>query len=239
VVYVPSIGTERNGFLSMSAGTGWLIRASGSPTDLPSVVEALTGGDDLAAAVEGRSLYLRSPVIDRVEKEADAEWAAYEFVRLISAALQLRSVAVFLEFQSIEAQDHALVMNQESTYPTRNSGGELSVHEVMNVAQHRGHVRSALLAFADGGAEGLYKAYEALTYELLDAQLLDFGGVGTREWLIQQGWVTEPEEARFLDTVLHYGRQNSGASFTPASPIEAQHLVGTLLKKWIEHISRE
>ena len=49
----------------------------------------------------------------------------------------------------------------------------------------------------------------------------------------------EPEEARFLDTVLHYGRQNSGASFTPASPIEAQHLVGKLLKKWIEHISRE
>src|SRR5947209_579670 len=74
---VPSIGTERNGFFSMSAGTGWLIRASGSSTDLPSVIEALTGGDDLAAAVEGRSLCLRSPIIDRLEKEADAEWAAY------------------------------------------------------------------------------------------------------------------------------------------------------------------
>ena len=216
----------------MSAETGWLIRAGGSPTDLPSVVRALYGGGDLAAAVEGRSLYLRSPVIDRVEKEEDAEWAAYEFVRLVSAALQLRGVAVFLEFQSIETPDHALVVNQESAHLRRNGGGELSVHEVMNVAQHWGDVRSALLAFADGGAEGLFKAYEALTCELLDAQLLDYaGGVGTREWLIQQGWVTEPEEARFLDTVRHYGRRNSGASFTPASPIEAQHLVGRLLTK--------
>jgi hypothetical protein len=224
--------------LSMSAGSGWLIRASGSPTDLPRVVVALAGGGDLSAAVDGGSLYLRSLAIDRIEKQADAEWAAYELVRLISAAVQLRSIAVFLEFQSIEAQTDALILNRETTQAHRNGSEELSVAKVMNAAQHRGHVRSAILAYADGGAEGLFKAYEALTYELMDTQRLDYaGGIGTREWLIQQGWVTEPEEASFLDTVLHYGRQNSAPSFAPASPIEAQRLVGRLLNKWIEHIS--
>ena len=106
-------------------------------------------------------------------------------------------------------------------------------------AQHRsGHLRSAILAYADGGAEGLFKAYEALTYELMDTQRLDnAGGIGTREWLIQQGWVTEPEEARFLDTVLHYGRENGAPAFALASPIEVQRVVGKLLNKWIEYIS--
>jgi hypothetical protein len=224
--------------LGMPARTGWLIRATASPTDLPRAVVALAGGSDLSAAADGCSLYLRSLAIDRIKNQTDAEWAAYELVRLISAVLQLRSMAVFLEFQSIEVQTDALILDRDSTQARRNGSEEISVAKVMNAAQHRGHVRSALLAFADGGAEGLFKAYEALTYELLDARLLDYAGsVGTREWLIQQGWVTESEEARFLDTVLHYGRQSSGASFTPASPIEARRLVGKLLHKWIEQIS--
>jgi hypothetical protein len=219
----------------MSAASGWLIRADGSPTDFPGVVEALAGGDDLSVVVDGGSLYLKSSAIDRIERLADAQWAAYKFVRLISAALRLGGVAVFMEFQSIESQTDAIAMDPGTH---RRGCAELSVGKAMNAARHRQHVRSALLAYADGGAAGLFKAYEELTYELMDTGRLDYaGGVGTREWLIQQGWVTEPEEARFLDTVLHYGRQNDVPSFSPASPIEARRLVGKLLNKWIEHIS--
>src|SRR5262249_2582260 len=194
----------------MSPTTGWLIRAVGSPTDLPRIVEALAGGVDLSAEVNGCSLHLRSSAIDRLENRADAEWAAYEFVRLISASLRVRGLAVFLEFQSIEAKTDVPIMTQLNTERHRNGAEELSVAMGMNAAHHREQVRCAFFGYADGGAEGLFRAYEALTYELMDTGRLDYaGGVGTREWLIQQGWVTEPEEARFLDTILHYGRQNS------------------------------
>jgi len=57
------------------------------------------------------SLYLKWSAIDRIEGQADAEWAGYEFVRLISAALRLVGVGVFLEFQSIESQTDVFAMN--------------------------------------------------------------------------------------------------------------------------------
>lgn len=67
---------------------------------------------------------------------------------------------------------------------------------------------------------------------------LDYiAGVGTREWLIDQGWVTDQEERSFLETVLHYGRQNGSPSFKPTSPTEAQRVVEKLLGKWIDHVS--
>ena len=221
----------------MSPAIGWLIHANGLPTELPRVVEALTD-TDLSAAVDGHSLYLRSQGIDRIKKRVDAEWAAYELVRLISAALHLRVGPVFLEFQSVEALTDPLVIDRQSTPVRHNGTQELSVAKIMKAAQHRENVRSALLAYADGGADGLFKAYEALGYELMDTQRLDYAaGIGTREWLIQQGWVSEPEEGRFLETVLHYGRQSSAPTFAPASPIEAHRLVGKLLNNWIEHIS--
>src|SRR5262249_10222696 len=139
----------RNGFLNMFPTSGWLIRAGGSPTDLPRIVEALVGGVGLSAAVNGCSLHLRSSAIDRLENQADAEWAAYEFVRLISAALHVRGLPVFLEFRSIEAQTDVPSINQETLGLRRNGAGKLSVAKVVNAGQHREHVRSALLAYAD------------------------------------------------------------------------------------------
>lgn len=42
----------------------------------------------------------------------------------------------------------------------------------------------------------------------------------------------------FLDTVVHYGRQNGSPSFRTSSPFEARRLMGKLLGNWIDHVSQ-
>ena len=225
--------------MSTRLPSGWVIRATGSPADLQRIADDL-GDGDLHVNVDGDSLYLISPDIDKMDSQATAEWAGYELVRLISAAASLRfGIVLQVQFQSVQPKSDPIPSGyrfQSNGYKVRNG---YSVLQAVTAAQHRSNVRTALLACAAGGADGLFRAYEALCSELMSTANLDYsGGIGTREWLIKQGWVDEQEEQRFLDTVVHYGRQNSSPSFRTSSPGEAQRLVEKLLGKWIDHISQ-
>jgi hypothetical protein len=225
--------------LSTRQPPGWLIRATGSPADLRRIAEGL-GGGDLHVSVDGDSLYLTSPDIDKIDRQAAAEWAAYELIRLISAAANiLFGTMVLVRFQSVRPNANAISCGREFQRNGNRVGNEHSLLQAVIVAQRRPDLRTALLACAAGGADGLFRAYEALCSELMSTSHLDYaGGIGTREWLTKQGWVDEQEEQQFLDTVVHFGRQNGSPSFKTSSPCEAQHLVEKLLSKWIDHVSQ-
>jgi len=224
--------------LSALPPSGWLIRATGLPADLQRIADDL-GGGGLHVSVDGDSLYLSSSDIDMIDSKAAAEWAAYELIRLISAAATIRfGIVVLLRFQSVRPNSDAISCGREFHRNGKTMRNGHSLLQAVIAAQRRPDLRTALLACAAGGAEGLFRAYEALCSELMSTSNLDYaGGEGTREWLIKQGWVDEQEEQEFLDTVVHYGRQNGAPSFRTSSPCEAQRLVEQLLGKWIDHVS--
>lgn len=217
---------------------GWLIQATGSPADIPRIADGL-GGGDLHVGVDGDSLYLTSPDINKIDNRAPAEWAAYELIRLISAAANIRfGTVVLVRFQSVLPNSDAISWNREFQRNGNTVRHGQPLLQAVIAAQRRPDLRTALLACAAGGADGLFRAYEALCSELMSTSPLDYaGGEGTREWLIKQGWVDEQEEQQFLDTVVHYGRQNGAPSFRTSSPCEAQRLVEKLLDRWIDHVS--
>lgn len=162
--------------------SGWLIRATGSPADLQRIADDL-GGGDLHVNVDGDSLYLISPGVDRMDNQATAEWAAYELVRLISAAASLRfGIVLQVQFHSVQPKSDDRV---PSGFGLQRDGHRVrsgySVLQAVIAAQRRSNVRTALLACAAGGADGLFRAYEALCSELMSTANLDYaGGIGTR-----------------------------------------------------------
>jgi hypothetical protein len=216
----------------MAPSFGWLIRATGSPADLRRIAAGLAGGN-VKADVDGESLYLISPDVNEMDIQTSAEWASYELVRLISAAAYLRfGTASPVRFHSVQGQTDLFTASPKVHSNGHNVSNAPSLWRAVRAAQLRQHVRTALLACAGGGADGLFRAYEALCTDLMDY----IPGVGTREWLIEQGWVDERQEQSFLDTVIHYGRHNIPPSFKPCSPNEVQELVRRLLDNWIDHV---
>lgn len=139
--------------LSTPPAVRWLIRATGSLSDLPRIADDLAGGD-LQVNVDGGSLYVMSPAVNRMDSQETAEWAAYEFVRLISAAARLRFGTLPLEFQSAEAQADPIAPTPH--VPGKNGRGleGFSLLQAVTAAERREYLRTALLACAAGGAEG-------------------------------------------------------------------------------------
>jgi hypothetical protein len=46
--------------------------------------------------------------------------------------------------------------------------------------------------------------------------------VGTKEWLVRKGWITDADDDRFLNTVLHFRHAKEHNS--PASPFRSIRL---------------
>ena len=160
---------------------------------------------------------------------ADA-WRVFKLVHLLNAATHLA-------FSSFDRNAVA----SEGSEPFTNESGRLeevpSVLDILRTARERDQIRKAICRFRAGGPEGLFDAYEALSYELMSCGASDYTrDVGTREWLAENGWATEGEIDRFLETVLCARRDlNPPAALESMSPPAAQELVRRLLLKFICH----
>jgi hypothetical protein len=219
----------------MPSPFGWRICATGLSGDIQRIAAELDN-QDLQTHADGEALILFSADVNKINGRPSAQWAGYELVRLVSAAADLRFGSISpLRFESVVGQmspfspaNVELLRNDD--IPAR----DLPLSRFVLAAQSRHQIRTALLACAQGGAEGLFQAYEALCSDLMDYAV----GIGTKEWLIEQGWVEEQEEESFLDTVLHYSRHCRSTISKPRSPREAQEIIRRLLTKWIGHVSQ-
>jgi hypothetical protein len=112
---------------------------------------------------------------------------------------------------------------------------QLSMAQILDAARKRERICTAILDFAYGGAKGLFDAYEAISYEIMNAGFLNYSAsVGTREWLIQEGLISDQEEDRFLRTVMHFRNpKNRLASPDFLSPDEANRFVRQILLGFI------
>jgi hypothetical protein len=169
------------------------------------------GGSEHGVAVR------RDPVetahLDRLEARTAAEWEAYEL-----AVHPMRPGAVEL----------AGTVGSEVPPPSSPA--------TLRAVLTRERIRAALFAYASGGAMGLLEAYEELNYEIMTCGLVDgAAGIGTRQWLLRQGWITEEEEDRFLKTVLKYRCNDHVPSFEPFSPEQAQLFVRKVLLEFIRY----
>lgn len=116
--------------------------------------------------------------------------------------------------------------------PQGGNPDQPSLRQIISVALGRPRVREALFAYATGGPGGMFEAYEAICYELSDCGVLnnDDAYIGSKQWLVQQGWITEEEDDRFLKTVLHYrGHSEQVPPFESLSPYDTQILLRRVL----------
>lgn len=227
--------------MTFNRANGWVLRLTGTPADILRIAGELSG-DEFQVAVRGASLYLTTPAIDRAATLAEAQWVAFELVRLIEAAADLRfRILGPICLDSVEP-DHGGWPPDPSARVVEGKcpANGLSLLQILQVARERRFIRSALLAGAPGNAGGLFEAYEAVTHEILNSRLLDFAAaVGTKEWLIAQGSITDEEDRRFLETVLHYrGNSINTPLAEPLSPHEAQLFVRKVLTGFIAHCAR-
>lgn len=141
-----------------------------------------------------------------------AEWLAIELVRLIEAGvdlscgslgpIRLDSVVADRDGRPPDPSAHAI--------ERRNPGnGQLSLLQILRVANERKFIRKALIACTMGSAAGLFEAYEAISYEVLNSGRLDFAaGIGSREWLIAKGWITSLPESSNHSAVRRLQRRH-------------------------------
>jgi hypothetical protein len=151
-----------------------------------------------------------------------AEWRTYESDRLIEACTSLHCASANVPSRE---GNHASVVD------------DVTVSKIVNVARQRERIRKAILDYASGGARGLFDAYESISYEIMNCGLPNYAAsIGTKEWLIRQGWISEEEEDRFLKTVLYFRSPHHSTS-PPAllSPPEARAFVRRILIGFIRH----
>jgi len=211
----------------------WVIQAAGAPSDLQRISSELGKGDP-SGVVHNQSLYLESSELDKASSLVAAEWAAFDFMKLLSAAFEVHfDESIPLNLVSVRESD-----SDRADHTVGRHAAEPSLlQRTVQLALARPQAQTAILAYASGGPDGLFRAYEAMTYEILNLRLTtSSAGVGTREWLIEQGWITEAEDDRFLSTVLHFRdcleRQCPGDAL---SLKEAAILVRRLLVNLLRH----
>jgi hypothetical protein len=204
----------------------WTLQVHGQPGDISRIAPELTGGK-IRAVVKGDVLHLTWPALRADASETVAEWAAYELLRLLEAAAYLYfGSRLTLRLGSVAFSDR--LPAESLAGPSKASS---TLVRIVEAAQTHRHLRSAVLAHAAGGARGLLKAYEAISYEIMDRGLPDYDShIGTREWLVRQGGITDAEDRGFLDTVLHYRQSiDPRSSVSGVSPAQAERLVRTIL----------
>lgn len=214
----------------------WVVRATGAPTDLRKIADELGSGDP-RAAVREELLYLKSSEVDKAELQVVAEWEAFEFVRLLSAAAYLHfGTPISLHWVSVERAEADL---SGSSTATPNSEPP-TLQQIIGMALDRSQVRKAVFAHSVGRASGFFEAYEAISSEAMNLGLPDQAThAGTKQWLVEQGWIADRDSDRFLNTVLHFGRaKEHRISFEPLPPNQAEVILRTVLTKFIGHCIR-
>lgn len=211
----------------------WVVRVAGAPADLRKITEELGSGDPWAAP-HGESLYLKSSEVDRADVQIVAEWEAFEFIRLLSAAAYLRfGTPILLRMASVERAG-ADLCGCNATTPS----SELpTLQQIIGLALDRSQVRKAVLAHSVGGASGFFEAYEAISSEALNLGLPDQSTLlAAKEWMVRQGWVKDTDADRFLNTVLHFRHASKHQiSFDPLPLNHAEIILRRVLTNFIRH----
>ena len=218
----------RQAMIGRTGGRG--VRLLGSPSDIEKIAAELPGMELKVMLHEGS--FCLEP-FNSMGSPTATEWKTYEFARLTAAAARLR-FGILSPIQLTPVEDYegdALPRSAVSTdWPT--------LSQILSVARKRDQIRKALLSYAAGGAVGLFDAYEAVCHEIMNRSFPTYAaGCGTREWMVQQGWIEEEEDDRFLKTVLQF-RQDGGGNtllFQPFSPYEAEVFVRRVLLQLIAH----
>ena len=211
----------------------WTIQVSGALSDLSRIALELRNGDP-CGVVRDESLYIESSEVDRAKSRIAAEWVAFDFTKLLLAVFEMNFGERAI-LHLISVRESGSDVNYR--LPVRQNSEPTLFQQMIRLALDRPHARGAILAYASGGADGLFRAYEALTYEILNLGLTPSStGVGTKQWLVENGWITEAEDDRFLSTVLHFRNYQDRQSAENALAIkEAQVLVRRILVNFLDH----
>jgi hypothetical protein len=211
----------------------WVIRAAGRPADLAEIAKELSGA---WLDANGSQLCLVSRELGKINSAIVAEWAAIEWIRVLSAGAYLRfRTRIPLH---VIAVNHIANHYPCSSVPPQCSGFP-DLGEILTLAQSRPQIREAVLGYATGGAHGFFKAYQALSYETIDLHIGDRAThAGTKEWLIRKGWITAEEHDQLLNTLLHFRNINAEPlSFKPFRFVEADAALRNVLMKFIRFCS--
>lgn len=206
------------------------VRLLGSPSDIQKIATELTGVELKVMLHEGS--FCLEP-LNSVSSPTATEWKTYEFARLTAAAARLR-FGILSPIQLTPVEDYA----GEALSRAALSTDRPTLSQILNVASKRDQIRKALLSYAAGGAVGLFDAYEAVCHEIMNRSFPSYAaGCGTKEWMVQQGWIEEEEDDRFLKTVLQFRQDGDGNTLPvhPFLPYEAEVFVRRVLLQLIEH----
>jgi hypothetical protein len=206
-----------------------LVNLGCLPEEFEDLVTKLDN-EDLRKALAGNPWDLSGKILTVKNATAADAWRVFKLVHLLNAAAHLA-------FSSFDRNAVAIEGSEPFTHESGLPEEVPSLLDILRTARERDQIRKAICLFRAGGPEGLFDAYEALSYELMSCGASDYTrDVGTREWLAENGWATEGEIDRFLETVLcARGDLNSPAALESMSPSAAQELVRRLLLKFIRH----
>jgi hypothetical protein len=218
------------------SSSGWVVRATGARANLVRMARELCA--DFLVRTRDEWLDLAIPPLKRTYTRSAAEWIALELMNVIVAAADLCfGEEVLIRVVSVEPDDGSWLPDQWTQISKPNR--QLPLSEVTFVAFERKHMRNALLARLVGTASGFFDCYEEILQEIFDAKVLFINDdkMGTKEWIIAQGWAVEKEIDAFLATIVHY----EGQRFTTdpdllISPNEARLFLRRLLGSMISWI---
>lgn len=220
------------------SSSGWVVRATGTRANLVRMARELCA--EFLVRTRDEWLDLAIPPLKRTYTRAAAEWIALELMNIIVAAADLCfGEEVLIRVVSVEPDDGSWIPDQWTQISKPNR--QLPLAEVTFVAFERKHMRNALLARLVGTASGFFDRYEEILQEIFDAKVLFINdeNMGSKEWIIAQGWAVEKEIDAFLETIIHYKAQRFTSD--PAlliAPNEARHFLRRLLGSmisWIIH----
>jgi hypothetical protein len=203
----------------------WIVQAGGSLDDLSKILPELAVGK-IRATILGQSLYLTAPSVARSSSEREAEWAAYNLLQLLSAAANLYGNPVpSLSFVAVNRGQTHIQPEGDACAPREH----LTIDEIVKVAEEHQHIRDALLLYAAGDIEACFKAYESISYMIMNLGWTDYRrDIGTSEWLLLRGFVNEGEEDRFFATRYLFNREKP-LHVSPFSPREAHEFISKVI----------
>jgi hypothetical protein len=191
---------------------------------------------DLRGVLAGNSFNLGGKIIAFRNASLSDAWKIFTVVLLLNAAAHL----LFGPFDRIAVDIGESGTAQPEPRPLPDHLPSLL--DILRTARDRNFVRKAICAFRAGGPEGLFDAYEALTYELMERGASDYArDLGTREWLDESGWASKQEIDSFIETVLYerWPTPDEPRQFPSISPPEAEALVRRLLLKLVGYCVNE
>jgi len=185
--------------------------------------------DDLRKVLTGESMDLAGKALAVRNATAGEAWKILKLVHLLNAAAHLCLGAferITIDFSYDADSAGAQILRADQVPP---------LLEVLRAARERDFICQALRSFRAGGPSGLFQAYEALTNELMRIGASDYSrGVGTREWLAENGWASVKEIDTFLKTVLRARTDvDVWEESNAISPLEAEAFVRRLLLRFI------